>query len=451
MPTRSLRWKLLSWYASMTCALAIAAGYLMYANVRRTTERNIDAGLWFQAIGLSRVIVPAGDGRFELELSQRQIERFNEEGDDAVYYSIWAPNGKLIDASDPAREIPMPTGEGARDRGDYREAVLHGAGDSLILVGRSVAAERAQLRNLAALILAVGTVGVLAVLATGWFLAGRALAPIKRISSAAASVSASNLSERIDVTRMETELADLATSFNEAFDRIQHAFEQQTRFTADASHELRTPLSIVLSQAELALRQPRSEEEYREMLEPIRRAAQRMKGVVEGLLTLARADAGQTSLDQSHLDLREVVEDTCKLLEPIAAERNVTIGQRLVHAPVIGDRDRLAEAIANLVGNAIRYNVPGGRVEVTMAADNGEVSLRIADTGPGIAEEDRKLIFDRFYRVDKARSRAVDGTGLGLAITKWIIDAHGGTISVQNGDPIGAVFDVRLKYADVPT
>jgi two-component system, OmpR family, sensor kinase len=450
MRTRSLRWKLLSWYASMTCALAIVAGYLMYANVRRTIERNIDAGLWFQVMGLSRVIVPAGDGRFELELSHRQIEGFSAEGDDALYYSIWAPGGKLIDASDPSREIPMPAGEGARDRGDYREAVLRGPGEALILVGRSVAAERAQLRNLAALILAVGTAGVLAVLATGWFLAGRALAPIKRISDAAAGVSASNLSERIDVTRMETELADLATSFNDAFDRIQHAFEQQTRFTADASHELRTPLSIVLSHAELALRQPRSEGEYREMLDAIRRAAQRMKGVVEGLLTLARADAGQTSLDHGHLDLREVVAETCKLLQPIAAERSVTISERLVHAPVFGDRDRLTEAIANLVSNAIRYNVPGGRIDVTMTADDGEVSLRIADTGPGIAEADRQLIFDRFYRADKARSRAVDGTGLGLAITKWIIDAHGGTISVENGSSGGAVFDVRLKRADVP-
>jgi heavy metal sensor kinase len=287
------------------------------------------------------------------------------------------------------------------------------------------------------------------VLATGWFLAGRALAPVKRISRAAARVSASNLSERIDVARMENELADLATSFNDAFDRIQHAFEQQTRFTADASHELRTPLSIVLSQSELALRQPRGEAEYREMMEAIRRAAQRMKGVVEGLLTLARADAGQTQLNEDHIDLRDIVEDTCKLLQPIARERNVTIQQRLVHAPVIGDRDRLSEAIANLISNAIRYNVPGGRIDVTLSAGADECSLEIADTGPGIPEADAQHIFERFFRVDKARSRAVDGTGLGLAITKWIIDAHGGTVSVRNGTPQGAVFDVRLKKADV--
>jgi two-component system, OmpR family, sensor kinase len=450
MSTRSLRWKLLSWYASMTCALAIAAGYLMYANVRRSMERQIDGSLWSQANGLVRVIVPAGGGRFELELSPRQIERYQAEGNDVPYYAIWSDTGKLIDSSDPELEIPMPRGQAARDRDEFREVSLRGPGDTIVLVGRNIAPQQAQLRNFAAIILGAGTIGVVGGVAVGWFLAGRALAPIKRISDAAAAVSASNLSERIDVSRMETELADLATSFNEAFDRIQHAFEQQTRFTADASHELRTPLSIVLSQADLALRQPRSEAEYREMMEAIRRAGQRMRGVVEGLLTLARADAGQTKLSDSHIDLRELVEETCKMLQPIAAERNVTITRRLAHAPVLGDRDRLGEAVANLVSNAIRYNVMGGRVDVSLDAGPVDVTLKIADTGPGIPESDRPFIFDRFYRIDKARSRAIDGTGLGLAITKWIIDAHGGTISVHNGAETGAVFEVRLTRAEIP-
>ncbi len=434
----------------MTCALAIAAGYLMYANVRRSMERDLDGGLWSQATNLSRVIVPAGGGRFELELSPEQIDRYQAEGDDAPYYSIWTAGGKPIDSSNPALDLPLPRGQSARDRGDFREVSLRGPGDTIVLVGRNVAPQRAQLRNFAAIILGAGTVGVLLVLAAGWFLAGRALAPIKRISDAAAAVSASNLSQRIDVSRMETELADLATSFNEAFDRIQHAFEQQTRFTADASHELRTPLSIVLSQADLALRQSRSEAEYREMMDAIHRAGQRMKGVVEGLLTLARADAGQTQLSETHIDLRELVEETCKMLEPIAAERNVTVTRRLAYAPILGDRDRLGEAVANLVSNAIRYNDRGGRVEVSLDAGADDVILKIADTGPGIPDADRQLIFDRFYRIDKARSRAIDGTGLGLAITKWIIDAHGGTISVHNGADVGAVFEVRLKRAELP-
>jgi signal transduction histidine kinase len=170
-----------------------------------------------------------------------------------------------------------------------------------------------------------------------------------------------------------------------------------------------------------------------------------MKGVVEGLLTLARADAGQTALSTERFDLRDLVEETCQMLKPIAAERNITIEERLVRGPIVGDRNRLSEAVANLISNAIRYNRPGGRVEVTLDAGADELTLRIADTGPGIPDEDRQFIFDRFYRVDKARSRSVDGSGLGLAITKWIIDAHGGAISVESGAQGGAVFEVKLK------
>jgi heavy metal sensor kinase len=429
----------------MMCGLAIAAGALLYANIRRSLEREVDGRLWSHALELSRVIIPVGDGHFEVNFSGEQVESFQAEGETAVYYSIWASDGKLIDQSDPLLGIPRPRQPRARNRGEFREVSVLGPANSLVLVGQSIRGQREQLRNLAALILGVGAAGIGIVLAAGWFLAGRALAPIKRISRAAAAVSASNLTERIDATRMETELADLAVSFNDAFDRIQHAFEQQTRFTADASHELRTPLTIVLSQAELALKQSRSEAEYREMLDAIRRAAQRMKGVVEGLLTLARADAGQTALSTERFDLRDLVEETCKMLKPIAAERNITIDERLARAPMAGDRDRLSEAVANLISNAIRYNVPGGRVEVTLDADAEELTLRIADTGPGIPDEDRQFIFDRFYRVDKARTRSVDGSGLGLAITKWIIDAHGGSVSVEGGAHGGTVFEVKLK------
>jgi signal transduction histidine kinase len=262
----------------MTAGLACASGYLLYANVRRSTEREIDARLWFQAIELSRVIAPTGEGRFAVELTPRQVEYFGAEGERAAYYAIWKPDGSMIDASHPSLDIPQPRAPRARDRQAYREVSLRGPGDTVVLVGQDIGAEREQLQNLGVLTAGTTAAVLTLMLAGGWFLTGRALAPIQRISRDAAAVSASNLSQRIDVGRMETELADLAGTINEAFDRLQRAFEQQTQFTADASHELRTPLSVVLSQADLALRQRRSEDQYREMIEAIRRAAQRMKG-----------------------------------------------------------------------------------------------------------------------------------------------------------------------------
>jgi heavy metal sensor kinase len=270
------------------------------------------------------------------------------------------------------------------------------------------------------------------------------LAPIQRISAAAANVSASNLAARIDVAEMETELGELATTINATFDRLQRSFDQQTQFTADASHELRTPLSIVLAQADLTLKKVRSPPEYRDALETIRRSARRMKSVVEGLLVLARADTGALALVKEEMDLAPAVEDACRLLAPLAAERNVNVEMRLEPLWAWVDRERFAELIANLVGNAIRYNREGGRVEVRLRRQNGEALLEVADTGIGIPEDELPHVFERFYRVDKARSRALGGSGLGLAITKWVVEAHGGKITVASKIGVGTTFSVSL-------
>jgi signal transduction histidine kinase len=240
------------------------------------------------------------------------------------------------------------------------------------------------------------------------------------------------------------ELAGLANAINGAFDRLQLAFEQQTRFTADASHELRTPLSVVVAQADLATKKSRSPEDYRQAIDAIRRAAQRMQGVVEGLLTLARADAGEIRMRDDTIRLDELVAETCRLLEPLAADHQVTVHQQLEPTLLCGDQDRLGEAIANILGNAIRYNSRPGRVDVSLNGSPHDVVLCIADTGRGIPDAQKELVFDRFFRSDQARTRSVDGSGLGLAIAKWIIEAHGGAIACQDRPSGGTMFEVRL-------
>jgi two-component system, OmpR family, sensor kinase len=444
---KSLRWKLLTWYAVILSGLACVFGGLLYANVRRTIQQEVDAALHAHAVALADVILPVGRGKFQIELTPEQVEAFSDEGAAAIHFAIFTADGQAVDFSHPSLLVPAPGQRGSRNRGPYREVSVRGPAGAWVVVGKGIGRERAQLQNLAAIAVGAGLAALALMLAGGWFLTGRALAPIERISRAASSVSASNLSERIDVTRMETELADLAATINDAFDRLQAAFEQQTRFTADASHELRTPLSIVISHADLALKKERTPDEYRELLATIRRASLRMKGVVEGLLTLARADAGNLRLEKEKLDLRPIVEETCSLLRPIAAEKRVEIVRDLATVCVVGDRERLSEAVANLLTNAVRYNREGGRVEVALRTEQGDAVLEIADTGPGIPEAERPHIFDRFYRVDKARSGSEGGSGLGLAITKWIVDVHGGTIDYASGENGGAVFTIRLAAA----
>jgi two-component system, OmpR family, sensor kinase len=444
MPFGSLRAKLLIWYAAALLAVTAAFGSLLYLDFRRSLYDEVDGRLSRQAAALAGSIQPESERSFYVELTAEQVTYFDQDGEGAPYYAIWDRAGQLVDQSHPGLAIPFPAAPGAWRRGDGREHALRGPAGSLVLVGQGTSEESRRLARLLAIILAVGSVVLVLTLAAGWFLTGRALAPIHRISEAAATISASNLAARIDVAEMETELGELATTINATFDRLEHAFDQQTQFTADASHELRTPLSIVLAQADLTLKRVRTVPEYCDALETIRRSARRMKSVVEGLLVLARADTGALALVKEEMDLAPAVEDACRLLAPLAAERNLKLETRLEPLSAWVDRERFAELMANLVGNAIRYNRDGGRIEVRLRRQNGDAILEVADTGIGIPDDELPHIFERFYRVDKARSRALGGSGLGLAITKWVVEAHGGKITVASKVGVGTTFAVSL-------
>ncbi len=421
-------------------------GGLTYVNVSRSIEREVDQRLFEQASALASVLTPAYDGSFLVELLPEQVERFQQDSEQAPYYQIWNAERKVVDSSSPGLSIPYTESIGGRSRGEDREVAIEGPGNAIVLVGQSMQQEHQQLRELATTGVTVGAAVLLTTFAGGWFLTTKSLAPIGRISQAAAAISESNLSERIDVTRMEKELAQLSRTINEAFDRLQAAFDRQTRFTADASHELRTPLSIILAHSDLALKRQRSKNEYQDALKSIRRAACRMRGVVEGLLTLARADADELPLSMEPFDLVEILEETCALLTPLVEEKRLTLAMDFEPARIMGDRNRIGEAVTNLLANAAQYNRDGGRIDVKLRAENGYAQLFVADTGPGIPPADQPHVFDRFFRVDKARFHAANrGSGLGLAITKWIAEAHGGTISFTSHEGEGTEFVLSLK------
>jgi heavy metal sensor kinase len=292
-------------------------------------------------------------------------------------------------------------------------------------------------------VLSLGLVG-------GFWFSGRAIKPIEAISAAAAEISLTNLSRRIDVSGTETELTGLARTLNQMIDRLESAFSQQVRFTADASHELRTPLAVILSHAELALDKVRPANELRETIETCRRSALRMKVVVESLLTLARFDSGELQLEGRPIDLSKIVGDCAALLRPLAEKRQISLELDLESAGLVADSDRITQVVTNLLTNSIRYNHDGGRVVVKTRSDKGEVILDISDTGIGIGPDHLPHIFERFYRVDKARSRKDGGIGLGLAICKSIVEAHGGQITVTSTLDVGSQFEVRLPKRGGP-
>jgi heavy metal sensor kinase len=376
-------------------------------------------------------------------------------GPNSAYFAVWRGDGTLLKgtALPPGRE--KPSAPGARlsprplleQRGEYREVQMLGPGGTEIRVGRSVALEQSelfafawQLVGAAAAVLAVGLIG-------GWLISARILRPLAAISATASAISATDLTGRIDAGRVDRELAELAGVLNAMFDRLEAAFERQARFTADASHELRTPLAILRSQAELALSRPRGAAEYREALDTCLRASGRMAALVDGLLTLARADAGKLDLRRQPVDLEGVVRESVTLFGPLAQGKGVAVAARLGPAEVTGDPLRLGQVVTNLLSNAVQYNHPGGEVLVELRSRNKEVLLIVKDTGCGIPREDWPHLFERFYRVDKARSRASGGNGLGLAICKSIVEAHGGRIGFETEPGRGSTFWVRLPRA----
>jgi two-component system OmpR family sensor kinase len=407
-----------------------------------------------------------GQGRrpLKIELPDDLKSLFDEEGDNPYFYIVWHSDGDVLLKSKFAPEIALPEVPAVRrengrqepggrpepivrQQGEYREVVRQLFGGHNILVGRSIASDVASLHEKEGMVALVGVAVLAAGLLGGHFFARRVIRPIEEISATAADISLSNLSRRIDVIGTETELTGLARTLNQMFDRIESAFSQQVRFTADASHELRTPVAVILSHAELALDKPRPFEELRETIETCRRSALRMRSLIESLLTLARFDSGEVKIESRSFDVMRTVGDGIALVRPLADKRRITFQINLSPATATGDPDRIAQVVTNLLTNAIRYNQDQGVVTVTLQSLPAETVLTVSDTGIGIPPEHLAHIFERFYRVDNARSRKDGGVGLGLAICKSIVTAHGGQISVSSHLNRGTKFEVRLPKA----
>jgi heavy metal sensor kinase len=389
--------------------------------------------------------------------------------DDAVPNNTTAPPSDTSALPEPAapadpdqgpraKRKPRPPELGLIDDGaGVKERLFSGPGGVQILVGKALGGEHDRLlRLLAQLVLSGG--GLLAVgVLGGWGLSRLAIRPIERLSQTAAGISASTLSARLDESDAPVELRRLTQILNTTFARLEASFARQRQFTADAAHELRTPLTVVLTQTELALARERTGEEYRRSLETCHRAARRMKDLAESLLELARSDSGELELKRQQSALAGVVRRAADWHTAAAAERNVQLNLQLdEQVACLCDAELLAEAVGNLISNAIRYNVDGGRVDVSVLADGvanlseadrGEAIIRVADTGVGIAEAHQPRVFDRFYRADQARSRQAGGSGLGLAICKEIVAAHGGRITLSSRPGQGTTFEIRLPQS----
>lgn len=385
---------------------------------------------------------------------------------DVPYSSVWHKDGTTIyrsslyapssaDDSTSQRkteQLPGPTlhrrGITVRNRGSFREVIGAGPRESTVLVGRNIERDYRDIRSLLLVLIGTGlsvfTVGLFG----GWILARQAIEPINKITQAATEISGNNLSRRIDLKETESELGRLAQTLNGTFDRIAIAFKQQAEFTADASHELRTPLSIIQTHQELALSKPRTADEYRETIETCSRATERIATLINKLLSLARLDADSSSPLRISTDISGLVVKCRGLSESLANAKRLSIVSELREAWAMVDPSQIEQVITNLLSNAIHYTEPGGSITLAVESISHGIQLSISDSGVGISESDLPRIFDRFYRVDHARSRDSGGSGLGLAISRSIVEAHGGRIEVESTLGRGSRFTVTLPLAE---
>ena len=285
----------------------------------------------------------------------------------------------------------------------------------------------------------------------GYLISRRALKPVDQITTAAESISISSLSGRLEVPKTSDELQRLTETLNRMLTRLDNSVQRMSQFTADASHELRAPISLIRTTAELAVQDSRTNSEYHEDMVQILGEAEGTSRLIDSLLLLARADAGEGGLQHELTDVSMSVREAMEQGRSLAAEKRIELTADPNSEPIVvrGDGEALRRLFFILIDNAIKYTPEGGRVQVGLETLDAQATIRVTDSGIGISESDQPHIFDRFWRADKVRSRGVGGAGLGLSIARWIVDQHQGSIQVGSQPGQGSTFTVKMPVADM--
>jgi heavy metal sensor kinase len=330
----------------------------------------------------------------------------------------------------------------------YRVLALRRTGraaPTVLVVAAPLADVDRSVERLRLLLLVAGPVALALAGGGGWLLTRAALRPVDRMTEQAGAIGADRLGDRVSVPDAADELTRLARTLNGMLARIEQGVVAQRRFVADASHELRTPLAVMRAELEVALRDRGRAADAAEVLDSAAEEVARMGKIVDDLLTLAHRDENRLELLLEPVDLGEVAARVAAQLRPLAERAGVQLGvDAPARAAVLADQTRLTQVVTNLVDNAVKYTGTGGSVRVRVWEEADGAGLAVSDTGPGIAPEHLPKVFDRFYRLDAARTRAGGGSGLGLAICQELVEAHGGRIWADSVPGAGSTFTLAL-------
>ena len=430
----SVRARLTVWHTAVIALIVAIFAAGSYVFVRARLYAELDAQLGRELAIIERLYreepgeladLPGDRGYLFFQIAENAALRHQTEGWNQVGFA--------------SAGATLPASWAASDGTWYRVQALSKPGYRI-----AAAVDETGVRHIVStfgLILLLGIPFALAAaLVGGYFLAGRVLTPVGAMADKAQRIGAESLDERLPVANPGDEFGRLATAFNETLARVQDAFGRLRRFTADASHELRTPLTVMRSVGEVALQSKREADHYRDVIGSMLEEVDRLTTLVDNLLILTRADSGTAALAREEIELGDFARNIAEQLRVLAEEKQQTLSvEASGRAAVRVDPRTLRMALANLIHNAIKYTPTGGRIDVRVLPG----SIEVRDNGPGIASEHQQLVFDRFYRVDAARS-SNGGAGLGLAIAQWAVASHGGRIELHSEVTKGCVFRIVL-------
>ncbi len=467
----SIKAKIIIFYMGTLFVILSALGVFLYFSLGKIVYNSIDFSLLSRAKSLA-TLVNIENNKTEFNFSDEVIWKYNSPRSKS-FFQIRRLNGNTLEKSaslgiselpfsakknqtnfrtiildgEPARLINFYVSGINRHNNKEKGSIANNKGHALVIQCAENIEDKIDLLQSYGIILFLSILFTMGISASGGFLiAKKALTPLKKISETIDRISESNLTERIEHETIPDELSDMAYSFNHTFDRLERSFNRQNQFIADASHELRTPLSVILSQSEIALRKERSPEEYRSALDAVMGAAGMMSEIVGKLLALTRLSEDKMNLRFENIDLHKIISESIKLLNSLAEQKGIVVNISAdEHCRTTGDRAALLALFVNLLENSIKYNVPQGKIDIFIKKETDFIVTEIRDTGIGIPEGDIDKVFDRFYRVDKSRSKERGGTGLGLSICKEITKLHSGKTEIKSIVGEGTIVSVYLK------
>ena len=463
MSTRSLRFRLIAWYAGLLTAVFLLLAALMFVGLKHYLEASLAEAQEHRAQQIADTLLAnvnqTGEAAVGKEINSLYAPEINDRfirisrQDGSVLYGSNPPTDQSFDPTGlPSLSAPPPKESVRKQKLPDNKILLIAALNSpavngmryVVEVGAPMAPVEAMLHQFLVL-LAIGLpVAILVAIGVGYLLVGRALAPVDQIARKAEQITQHNLSERLPVARTAEELKRLSLSLNLMIGRLEEALLNSKRFVADASHELRTPLTTMRAELESMVSDGQLTPDLRETLGSLLEEVERLTRIVEQLFALSRLDAGEAQTEWVQFDLSELAATTADQMSLLAEDKGIAVRYDAKQPVMVaGDRARLKQVVVNLLDNAIKYTPAKGTIHLRVDTANGHALLEVSDNGIGIPADALPHVFDRFFRVDKARTRDPGGAGLGLAIVKSICTAHGATVQAFSSRD-GSLFRITL-------